>query len=236
MGWILRFLNSSIGSKVLMAVTGAGLLGFVIAHMAGNMLVFAGPEALNEYAHGLQSLGAVLWGARLGLLGCLLVHVIVAFKLWMANRNARPSKYQYEATLRAPVTSRTMIVTGASLLAFIVYHLLHFTVGVVGSDHHASKFMVDVPGVVGEQMPDVYQMVVTGFSSPAVAITYIVAMLLLGGHLHHGIASLFQTLGLAAPKYRPLIQKGSMGLAAVLVLGNIAMPLSIMLGIISLKS
>ncbi len=112
-------------------------------------------------------------------------------------------------------------------MAFILYHLAHFTFGLVGSEYYPSKptYMLD-----GEMVYDVYHMVTTGFQSPLVSGLYIVAMLLLGSHLSHGIQSLFQSLGLSAPKYRDLIKKAGPGLAAVLVLGNISMPLAIMLG------
>jgi succinate dehydrogenase / fumarate reductase cytochrome b subunit len=229
MGWIIKFLTSSIGSKVLMALSGAALLGFVVMHMLGNLQVFLGADALNAYAKGLHDLGALLWVARLGLLGALFVHVVMAFRLWSANREARPSRYAFQATVQAPITSRSMIMSGASLLLFIVYHLLHFTLGVVGAEYSANTTLTMLDG---EQVRDVYHMVVTGFAHPAVSLSYIAAMLLLGAHLSHGIQSLFQSLGLSAPKYRPLIKKAGPGLAAVLVLGNISMPVAVLLGLI----
>ena len=229
MTWIVRFATSSVGNKVLMALTGIALLGFVVMHMAGNLLVFAGPEKLNAYAQGLEDLGALLWVARLGLLGAIVVHILLGVRLWMANGEARPERYAYQATMKAPITSRTMIISGGLLATFILYHLAHFTFGLTGAEYYAGEptYMLD-----GELVRDVYAMVTIGFKHPAVSGLYIVSMLLLGSHLSHGIQSLFQSLGLAAPKYRPLIKKAGVGLAALLVLGNISMPLAIMLGLI----
>lgn len=232
MGWILRFLKSSIGSKFLMAASGAALLGFVVMHMLGNLQVFLGAEALNAYALGLHKLGALLWVARLGLLGALFVHVVVAFRLWAANREARPSRYAYQNTVQAPISSRTMIMTGSALFLFIVYHLLHFTLGVVGAEYSANVNLVEMAGEA-EKVRDVYSMVITGFQHPLVSLTYIAAMLLLGTHLSHGIQSLFQTVGLSSPKFRPLIKQAGLGLAAFLVVGNISMPLAVLFGLIS---
>jgi succinate dehydrogenase / fumarate reductase cytochrome b subunit len=215
-----------------MAASGAALLGFVVAHMLGNLQVFLGAEALNAYAKGLHDLGALLWVARLGLLGALFVHVAVAFRLWAANREARPSRYAYQNTVQAPISSRTMIMTGSALFLFIVYHLLHFTLGVVGAEYSANTNLVEMAGEA-EKVRDVYSMVITGFQHPLVSVTYIAAMLLLGTHLSHGIQSLFQSLGLSSPKYRPLIKKAGLGLAVVLVVGNISMPLAVLFGLIS---
>ncbi len=231
MDWFVRLVKSSIGKKALMGLSGAALLGFVIVHMAGNLLVFAGPEALNEYAKGLHDLGPVLWAMRLGLLGAVLTHIAVAFALFSENQQARPVKYQHPATIKASPQSRTMIVSGFLLLLFIVYHLLQLTFGVIDGDTHAAN-PAALYDLKGEMVPNVYHMVVSAFTQPLVTILYIVSMLLLGAHLSHGIASMFQSLGLSNPRYRPLIKKLGWGLSALLVTGNIAMPLCVLLGII----
>jgi succinate dehydrogenase / fumarate reductase cytochrome b subunit len=223
-------LTSSIGLKAMMALSGVALLGFVVAHMTGNLLSFAGRETFNEYAKGLEDLGAILWVMRGGLLGAFAVHVLVAFKLYGENRDARPVVYASTRSVQSTVTARTMIWSGLALFAFIVYHLLHFTFGVVDI---GNSYAGPLSEVAGDQVRDVYTMFVTGFSNPAVSASYIIAMVLLGSHLSHGIASLFQSLGLRAPKYRPLITKAGHGLAAILVLGNISMPVAVMLGLIS---
>lgn len=128
---LLRPVRSSLGKKYLMAITGVGLIGFVLVHMAGNLLLFAGPDALNSYAQALKARPPVLWAARLGLLALFAVHLYLGIKLTLENMAARPQRYAYERTLHASWASRHMMLTGAVLLAFIVYHLAHFTLGAV---------------------------------------------------------------------------------------------------------
>ncbi len=229
--WLKRMLTSSIGLKVMMALSGAALLGFVVAHMAGNLLSFAGQEAFNEYAKGLEDLGGILWLMRGGLVTAFAVHVAVAFKLFGDNKKARPVAYVVHNPVQSTVTARTMIWSGLALFAFIVYHLLHFTFGVIDIDSSYAGPLAETGDP--EVLRDVYSMFVAGFSNVGVSASYIIAMVLLGGHLSHGIASLFQSLGLRAPKYRPLITNAGHGLAAALVLGNISMPVAVLLGIIS---
>jgi succinate dehydrogenase / fumarate reductase cytochrome b subunit len=128
-------LRSSLGSKFVMALTGLGLFGFVIAHMIGNLLLFAGPDALNSYAHTLKENGELLWPARVVLLALFIIHIVLGIRLAYANRQARPVRYQYEDTVQASWSSRHMLSTGLVLLAFVVYHLAHFTFGVVVPAH-----------------------------------------------------------------------------------------------------
>lgn len=126
-----RPLSSSLGTKYLMAITGVMLIGFVLTHMAGNLLFFAGPDALNSYAHGLKARPYLLWPARAGLLAVFVLHLLLALRLKWQNSNARPVKYEYEDTLQASWASRHMLLTGLVLLAFVVFHLAHYTFGVV---------------------------------------------------------------------------------------------------------
>lgn len=231
MDWAKRLVTSSIGSKALMALSGAALLGFVFMHMAGNLLVFAGPDALNTYAHNIKGMGALLWVARLGLLGAVVAHVAVAFKLYMANREARPMRYQYQDNSQTTITGRTMIVSGSMLAAFIIYHLLHYTLGVVGAETFAGNNLTTIPNVA-EQVPDAYKMVTAGFSQPVVVGVYVVAMLLLGSHLSHGVASLFQSLGLNNTRFRPLVKQAGFAVAGLLTVGNISMPVAVLAGLI----
>lgn len=207
-----------------MALTGFMLVGFVIAHMIGNLLVFAGQNALNSYAQKLQDLGALLWVARLMLLAAVLLHIVSGLRLAVLNRQARPVRYASRGNIQTGLSGRTMALSGLVLLAFIVYHLLHFTWGVVQADHHG------VHDPLGRH--DVYRMVVLGFQDWRVATSYIIAMLLLGMHLSHGVQSMFQSLGLTTPKYMPLIQNGGRALALLLVAGNVSMPLAILLGFV----
>ena len=227
MNWLLRGLRSSLGTKYLMALSGVALLLFVLAHMAGNLLVFAGQDALNSYAAGLQDLGPLLWVARIGLLGIFALHVSCAWRLTRQNQAARPVAYDVNEPLRSTYASRTMLMSGLIIMAFVVFHLLHLTLGVTHPEHHK---LLDEVG-----RPDVYSMVVLGFREVPIAVAYLVAMALLGMHLSHGIASLFQSLGLNAPKYRPVVTCVGRGIAALIVLGNCSMPLAALLRLLPLS-
>ncbi len=209
-----------------MAVSGLALVGFVFMHMLGNLQVYLGPEAINAYGHFLQSTPEILWPARLGLLGLVALHIVSAFRLAIANAAARPVGYGAGTTIQATLASRTMRQSGAVLLAFIVYHLLHFTLGVA---HPEYSHWVDEKG-----RHDIYSMVVLSFRNPWISLSYIAAMLLLGMHLSHGVQSLFQSLGWTNGKFRPTLRNLSRGLAALVVLGNCSMPLACWLGFLKL--
>lgn len=236
-------LRSSIGAKLVMALTGLALLGFVIAHMVGNLQVFAGPEKLNAYAHTLQSLGPILWAMRLGLLAIFVLHVWTAFKLWSANKAARPVPYAVVVPSASTYASRTMIWSGVIVLAFVVYHLLHFTLGVVQPEYFGKvelgfAAVGGAPGGVRTTPPqgfprtDVYSMVVLGFRVPWVALSYVVAQVLLGLHISHGASSVFQTLGCTSPRMECVKKAAGPLLAAVIVIGNCSIPLAILLGLV----
>jgi succinate dehydrogenase / fumarate reductase cytochrome b subunit len=220
------FLGSSIGKKILVALTGMVLVGFVLGHMIGNLLVYAGPEAINEYGHTLQTMlhGAGLWIARIGLLICVVVHIVLTIQLTRANRAARAEKYGFEATIQASKSSRIMILSGLTLLAFIIYHLLHFTVR-AGNDYNTYTTSLD-----GETVHDVYRMVIAGFSWWPASLFYILAMCLLWSHLSHGVASMFQTLGLANERTIPVYKTVAHAFALLILVGNCSIPLSVMLG------
>ena len=220
MSWVLRAVTSPVGAKVVMAVTGLALIGFVIIHMLGNFLVYLGPEAINSYAEGLRKLGGLLWLARIGLLVAFVVHIAMAVKLTLANKAARPVGYQYKATVKASLASRLMPQTGFVILAFLIYHLAHLTFRLTdASFQELGPF-------------DVYTMVVRSFSDPVVAGTYIVAMIALGLHLYHGASSLWQSLGINHPRWNKCLRMIGPVLGIVLALGNISIPVSIFLGII----
>ncbi len=219
MNAVLALFRSTIGRKVIMAVSGFVLFGFVIAHMLGNLQVYLGPGPINEYGESLRHLlhGAGLWVARGGLLVAAALHVWSAASLSLQNRAARPQGYRKQAWSQSSYASRTMRWSGVILLVFIVYHLLHFTVGSVHPDF--------VPG-------DVYHNFVVGFRVPLVSGFYVVAMLLLGMHLYHGVWSMLQTLGLSHPRYNHLRHAFATLIAASVVIGNISMPLAVLSGII----
>ena len=212
------FFLSTLGRKVVMAVTGVILFGFVLGHMAGNLLLYLGPEALNAYGEGLRKFPAGLWGARGVLLASVLLHIWSAFSLARSNAAARPTGYARRDDLAATWASRTMIWTGPLLAVFIVYHLMHFTFG----NAHGSF----VPG-------DVYHNVVTGFQNPLVSGFYIVAMIALGLHLYHGVYSMTQSVGLNHPRTNAYRRKFAAIFTAVVVIANISFPLAVLAGFVT---
>ena len=222
-----RFYSSSIGKKILVALTGAMLVVFVLGHMIGNLLVFAGPEAINEYGHLLQTAlhGAGVWIARLGLLAAVVVHVIATIHLTKQNRAARVDGYGKVASQVCSRSSRTMIWSGLTILAFIVYHLLHFTIHAGNKYGDAALYSYDLHG---ESVHNVYKMVIDGFSWAPASIFYIIAMLLLSSHLSHGVSSLFQTLGLSTHRTEPLFKKLGYAFALLIVVGNCSIPIAIL--------
>jgi succinate dehydrogenase cytochrome b subunit len=227
MSGLTRCLGSSVGRKGLMAVTGILLSLFLIAHLVGNLLVYAGPDAVNHYAHALKSNAGLLWFMRGGLFFVFVTHIAMALSLTVENRRARPVKYVKEYTEVASVASRTMVLTGLLVLVYLVFHILHFTIGAIAHDAWASK-LSDGSG------QDVYTMVILGFKSPVLSLIYLLSMGLLYLHLSHGLKSFWQSLGWNHPVYRPLFEKIGTGLAAILVIGFSSIPLAILLGFIQL--
>ena len=215
---------STIGTKTIVAVTGVLLVLFVVGHMLGNLQIYLGPDAINSYAEFLKSKPGPLWAARLGLLAALLLHIGGIMKLTLANRRARPVAYAQQKPVQSTVASRTMLLSGAILFAFVVFHLLHFTVGVTHPEHFQLR------DALGRH--DVYSMTILGFQQPLVSLSYIITMGLLGMHLGHGVASLFQTTGLRNPQFLPLIELIGRVVAVIIVLGNISIPLAALLGLI----
>jgi succinate dehydrogenase cytochrome b subunit len=215
------FLRSSLGLKIVMAWTGLILFGFVIAHMIGNLQVYLGLEAMDEYAVFLRSLlhGTGLWIARAVLLVAVGLHIWSAWRLTLMNNAARPVGYREVERRESTYASRTMRWSGVILLLFIVYHLLHFTFGARVVHPHF------VPGAV-------YHNFVTGFQSPLVSGFYILAMLSLGLHLYHGAWSFMQTLGLSHPRYDHLRHAFATLVTVVVVAGNISFPVAVLTGLL----
>ncbi len=200
-----------------MALTGVILTGFVLIHMMGNLLLYQGPEALNHYGELLQSKPPLVWTARLVLLACVALHIWAATTLTLANWAARPVGYRKTAYETSTYASRTMRWGGPLLLLFIVYHLLHFTVGSMHPDF--------VRG-------DVYHNVVVGFQNPLVTFFYVLSMVALSLHLFHGVESMLQTMGLSHPKYNGLRSVIGAAYAAVVTVGNLSFPLSVFFGLV----
>ncbi len=219
MSTLQSFFASTIGRKLIMAVTGAMLFGFVIAHMLGNLQLYLGADAINQYSASLHELlhGGGLWIARGVLLAAAGLHIWSAVSLTMSDRAARPVAYRQLATQSSTYASRSMRYSGAFLLAFLIYHLLDLTAGTLNP---------------GFQEGDVYRNVVASFRVAPVAIFYLTAMLLLGMHLRHGACSFLQTLGLNHPKYDRAVRGAATGFAALVVLGNLSFPLAVLLGFV----
>lgn len=203
-----------------MAVTGLLGFGFVIGHLIGNLQFFLGPEVLNAYGAKLRAMPALLMAARSVLVAAVAIHIAAAIQLWSLNRRARPQGYAKWKPQGSTLGARTMIFSGPALFFFIVYHLAHLTWGNAHPD-----FRHDAAG-----LPDVYHNVVAGFSNPLVSAVYIVAMVFLGLHLMHGIWSGFQSLGWNHPRYTPLIRNAALAAAALIVLGNISIPIAVLSG------
>ncbi len=254
MDFIKGIFNTSLGRKYIMAITGAGLFGFIIAHLLGNLLIFAGPEALNTYAKKLHDMGPLLWVARLGLLGMVGLHIWSAIKLTNENREARAVPYEGEV---APVdnhrrdeiisnfAARTMIYSGLIIAAFAFYHLAHYTwkvpqingvAGEVEGDFEtyyvADDMVTRKEGQEGKDPADVYRMVVIGFKVPWVSGFYLVAIGLLCFHLSHGLSAMFQSLGFKNKKHGPLMDKFAIGGSVLIFLGYISIPISVLLEVI----
>lgn len=225
MTWLSGFWRSSIGGKVTMAVTGVLLFGFVVAHLLGNLQLLMGPDAINSYAKWLHDKGPLLWLARAGLLVVFVLHVATGVRLAAANRAARPVAYAKRDTLVATFASRSMVLTGFSLLFLVIYHLLHFTFGMTNPEHYALK-------QAGAGGFDVYSMVVTSFSSWPIVVAYVVFQVVLYLHLSHGIQSLAQTLGIHHARYTPMIKTLSYVLALLVAGGNVLLALSVRLGLV----
>ncbi len=223
MSWFGKYLKSSVGAKHVMAITGLMLVGFILMHMIGNLQIFVGQNAVNHYAASLKALGPLLWVARGGLVAIFLVHVFSALRIVSMNRAARPVRYKVVHSERSTFSSRVMAMSGIIVGAFLVFHLVHFTLG--GGPMSENFNLIDSFG-----RHDVYNMTVLGFQKPLVAGVYILAILLLSMHLKHGVTSLFQSLGLNHPKYNGLIRMAGPGIASLVLIGNCSMPIAVLAG------
>ena len=218
---------SSLGMKFCMGITGLLLVGFVLGHMSGNLLIYMGPDAINEYAEFLHKAGhgVLIWVARAGLLTIFATHLFLAFALRKKNSDARPVPYAVDETIQATWASRHMMLTGILIFAFVLYHIAHLTLGLTDP----SGFKDNLPRDA-HQRHDVYKMVVHGFKQPLVSGLYILAQLALGLHLSHGAGSWLQSLGLARGWVRKLVMPLGLGIAILVVAGNCSIPVSILLG------
>jgi succinate dehydrogenase / fumarate reductase, cytochrome b subunit len=224
---VVRFLQSSILSKVVMAVTGVVLVLFILGHMAGNLQMWIGADQMNTYAHFLQSLGEILWLIRLVLVLCAVLHVITSIRLKFLNMSSRPDRYAMKKWVKAGLTSRTMLWTGSFVFVFIVYHLMHYTLRTTNPEYYK---------LTAAGWHDVYRMVVLSYQNAAISVAYIVFMILLAFHLNHAISSAFQTLGINHAKYNGFITALGPVLSIILAIGFCSIPLGVLAGWIALPA
>jgi succinate dehydrogenase / fumarate reductase cytochrome b subunit len=218
------FYDSVIGKKIVMAVTGFILFGFVLVHMAGNLQVFlpVGPDGiapLDHYSEHLRVLPPLLWGARLVLLASVVLHILAAWQLtWRNKFEARTfSRYVKHTAIASDYASRTMVWSGPIIFFYVIYHLLDLTFGTANPHFVEGK---------------VFNNVVASFQNPVVAVFYIVANILLALHLYHGVWSMFQTLGVSHPRYIAILKKLSVLFAILIGAGFCSVPLAVMIGLV----
>jgi len=212
-----RFYESTIGKKAIMAVSGLILFGFLIAHMLGNLQIFLGSQVMDHYAETLHGNPALLWTARTVLLISVLLHIWSSIQLTMIKKEARPVAYVKRANVVSSWASRSMMLSGPIIAAFVVFHLLHLTTGTIHPN------FVELHA---------YENLVTGFAVVPFAIVYIVVMILIGFHLNHGIWSLFQSLGFSHPRYTPMIKKFAAVFSWILIAGFISVPVAVLTGLV----
>jgi succinate dehydrogenase / fumarate reductase cytochrome b subunit len=203
--------SSSVGTKLLIAITGLGLFLYLVLHLAGNLMVFLGPEVFNEYSHGLLS-NPLLIPAEIGLLAIFVMHIYKTGAMWLGNQRARPERYRMKRmaghTSRKSLASTTMIWTGLATFVFVIIHLKQFKYGAWYQ-------------TADQGMRDLYRLEVELFRNPATVALYIVGMLLIGLHLRHGVSSAFQSLGIDHPRHtRRILAAGVV--AAILIAGGFA--------------
>lgn len=212
-GRTLRFWNTTIGKKAVMAATGVILAGFVIAHLLGNLQIFLGPEQFNGYARFLHSVPELLWPVRIVLLIAVILHIWSSLHLAVVKSEARPVGYVKTKREGSSYASRTMYWSGPIVAAFVVYHLLQFTFGMGGTPYREL---------------DAYGNVINGFRVPVVSIFYIIAMALLCLHLRHGLWSMFQSLGFAHPRHTLAIKRAASLISLFIFFGFISIPIAVL--------
>jgi len=224
MSWFVNFFRSAIGKKVVMALSGIILFGFVFTHLLGNLKLYLGAESMNHYGEWLREIGSpalphsgLLWILRVGLLVATILHIWSAWSLTMMNRRARPVAYSHGAFVQASYASRTMRWGGVIVALFVIYHLMHLTWGNAGLPFDAGK---------------PYENVVRGFSVWWVSAIYILAQVALGLHLYHGLWSMFQSMGWNHPKFNRWRRHFATAFALFITAGNISFPVAVLLGVV----
>jgi succinate dehydrogenase / fumarate reductase cytochrome b subunit len=227
MNLLTNIFKSSLGKKYVMAISGLVMFLFVIGHLAGNLQIFLGPEAINRYGHFLQSNPELIWPARLFLLLMLALHIWSAVQLTLENRAARPAGYAQYRPVGSSYASRTMFMSGLIIFVFIIYHLLHFTVEVQSVNFTGRNFVtLEDP----QKRHDIFSMMVYGFRNIWVSGFYILGMALLCLHLSHGVSSMFQSIGWKNKSYGPWLDKLARVVAVLIFAGYASIPVAILLG------
>jgi succinate dehydrogenase / fumarate reductase cytochrome b subunit len=228
------FLDSSVGAKVTVALTGLGLVAFALFHMVGNLKVFQGPAAINKYAYFLKhDLGALIWVARAGLLAIFVLHVVLALRLKFRAASARPVGYACHRNVQATAASRAMVWSGVAVGLFILFHLAHFTFCWLTTTEVNGKAVsyLELRDAKEPLYQDVYSMVVRGFTTAWLAALYVVAQLALFWHLIHGVQSSFQTLGLKNDRFRRALWWFGFLVALVILVGNVGIVAGVWAGL-----
>lgn len=237
------FLKSTIGRKILMALTGIVLVLFVLGHMLGNLQVFLGPEAINAYAYKLHHVmpTALLWAIRIFLMVCIAIHLWAAITLTLDNRRARPEGYSVNKVVQATYAAKTMRMSGIILLAFIIFHIAHYTARVIPGKEYDKQIadvvlVEDGKPVIKNGQPvmtfDVYSMMIEGFQVWWVSAFYILATGLLCLHLAHGFSSMFQTLGIRNRNWRGFLDRSAFAYGLIVFLGFAVIPVAVLSGIL----
>jgi len=219
--------SSSIGKKLVVAITGIVLVLFLAGHLVGNLVVFMGPDPFNEYAYFLHHMlhGVGIWVFRIVMLVMIAAHIIATVALTRQNKAARKN-YEFQTTIQASKSSQYMIWSGLTILAFVIYHMLHFTARIGNEYNSLDRYKTTLHGVEGE-VHNAWQMVIDGFNWWPATIFYVIAMTLLCSHLMHGVGSIFQTLGLRSKKSAGFIKQLSIGYSLAIWLGFISIPIAI---------
>lgn len=232
MSYLMKTLKSSLVKKYAMAVTGFALASFLLIHMLGNLQALeGGPHAINAYANFLQTLPwEILWGFRIGLAACLVVHFATAYLLVLENRKARPQTYAVKKSVASSAPAKTMIYTGTVILAFAFFHILHYTVLCLNPEFKELDWVATSGMYEGKTLHDVYAMLILGFSSDWVSIGYIIAMAAIGFHLVHAVSSMFQSVGLRNETVRYKLNAVA-AIYAVVIFGGFSLnPLAVLAG------
>lgn len=224
MNSLTKVFTTTIGQKAVMAATGGVMFAFAVVHMVGNLQMFLGWGDINHYADFLKSHREALWPVRIILTTCLVLHVTTGTLLAIANRQRRNVPYEVKKLVGASIGSRTMLISGSIVFCFILFHLLHFTVGTVNPEYLSFRDE--------HNQQDVYRMIRTAFSCAGIVAFYVLGVGALGFHLSHGVRAMVESLGLRMETWASRIDKTSIVVACLLFLGFASVPLAVLMGVL----